>query len=203
MRSDSQTVGSALRQRAVLPRGKCLEGAPRFIRVLHVYACLGAIAIAGNGATTVRSETGFFVGRHPRSAHQLSAQRRGAPSGRRRLERRSVSSRCQRPLQGRNPIDRLFEEVGACGGRIFFASGVAWTHAGRRLAWHRHDYKSCERCSSRASSPHLFSRSDYSAVACFFSPLSGSGYSGSSGPCYQLWHAASEPCQCAHLHLPT
>ena len=25
-------------------------------------------------------------------------------------------------------------------------------------AWHRHDYKSCKRCSSRASSPHLLSR---------------------------------------------
>ena len=32
-------------------------------------------------------------------------------------------------------------------------------------AWHRHDNKSCERCSSRASSPHLFSRSDDTAVA--------------------------------------
>ena len=68
-------------------------------------------------------------------------------------------------------------------------------------AWHRHDNKSCERCSSRAGSPH-FLRFDDSAVACFF-PLSGSGYnSGSSGPCCQLWHAASEPCQCAHVHLP-
>ena len=36
-------------------------------------------------------------------------------------------------------------------------------------AWHRHDNKSCERCSSRASSPHLFSRSDDAAVAFFFS----------------------------------
>ena len=34
-------------------------------------------------------------------------------------------------------------------------------------AWHRHDNKSCERCSSRASSPH-FSRSDDTAATCFF-----------------------------------
>ena len=34
---------------------------------------------------------------------------------------------------GTRPIGRLCEEVGASGGRIFFASGVAWTHAGRRF----------------------------------------------------------------------
>ena len=46
----------------------------------------------------------------------------------------------------------------------------------------------------------FFSRSDDSAVACFFSPLSGSGNGGSS--CCQLWHAASEPCQCPPARLP-
>ena len=40
----------------------------------------------------------------------------------------------------------------------------------------------------------FFSLSDDSAVACFFSPLSGNGYSGSNGLCCQLWHSASEPC---------
>ena len=33
-----------------------------------------------------------------------------------------------------------------------------------------------------------------------FSPLSGSGYSGSGGPCCQLWHAASE--QPVNAHMP-
>ena len=38
----------------------------------------------------------------------------------------------------------------------------------------------------------VFTRSEDSAVACFFSALSGNGY---SGLCCELWHAASEPCQ--------
>ena len=43
------------------------------------------------------------------------------------------------------------------------------------------------------------------ALACFLSPVSGYNildgwsYSSSSGPCCQLWHAASEPCQCPHV----
>ena len=44
---------------------------------------------------------------------------------------------CQQPpvkaCSKNRSIGRLCEEVGACGGRIFFASGVAWTHAGRRF----------------------------------------------------------------------
>ena len=36
-------------------------------------------------------------------------------------------------------------------------------------AWHCHDNKSCERCSSRASSPHLFSRSDEFGSGVLFS----------------------------------
>ena len=40
---------------------------------------------------------------------------------------------CRSPLEGRAPDRRLFEEVGACGGRIFFASEVG--SPGRTLAW--------------------------------------------------------------------
>ena len=62
--------------------------------------------------------------------------------------------------------------------------------AGRRLASSREQ-------ESRAL--WLQSRQPASSIlhdeACFFSPLSGSRYSASSGPCCQLWHAASEPCQ--------
>ena len=65
--------------------------------------------------------------------------------------------------------------------------------------WPRHENNSRERCGSRASSPYLLFTIGDSAVACFFSLLSCSGYS--IGPSCQLWHAASEPCQ-AHLHLP-
>ena len=61
--------------------------------------------------------------------------------------------------------------------------------------WPGHEYKSRERYGSRASSPHLFSH-DRIKPACgvIFSLLSASGYSGSGGPCCQLWHAASELC---------
>ena len=57
------------------------------------------------------------------------------PAGRRRLERtcRSANSRLSKPAPSTRPIRSLCEDIGTCGGRIFFASGVAWTHAGRRL----------------------------------------------------------------------
>ena len=57
------------------------------------------------------------------------------PAGRRRLARtcQSASSRLSKPAPRTHPIRSLCEEVGACGGHIFFASGVAWTHAGRRF----------------------------------------------------------------------
>ena len=57
------------------------------------------------------------------------------PAGRRRLARtfRSPSSRLSKPAPRTRPIRSLCEDIGTCGGRIFFASGVAWTHAGRRL----------------------------------------------------------------------
>ena len=81
-----------------------------------------------------------------------------------RLERtfRSASSRLSKPAPRTRPIRRLCEEVGTCGGRIFFArESPGHTLAG---GLNRHDHKSCERCSSRASSSHLFSRSDDSAA---------------------------------------
>ena len=55
---------------------------------------------------------------------------------------------------------------------------------------------------SQQPASSIFSRSDDTAAACFFSPLSRSGYNGNGGPCCQLWHAASEPCQSPHVHLP-
>ena len=59
--------------------------------------------------------------------------------------------------------------------------------------WPRHEKKSRVWLESQPPES-FFSRSDDSAVACFFSPLSGNGYSGSNGLCCQLWHSASEPC---------
>ena len=105
------------------------------------------------------------------------------PAGRRRLARtfRSASSRLPKPaprtpdpqpMRGYRYVWRL--HLFCLRSRL----DTCWQEA-----WPRHDNKSCERCSSTASNSHLFSRSDDTAVACFFSPLSGSDYSGRGGPC--------------------
>ena len=77
-----------------------------------------------------------------------------------------------------------------------FSSGVAWTHAGRRFGLVTRT-RVASAVAREQSARIFFSRSDDSAVAYLFSPLSGSGYSG--GPCCQLWHAASEPCRSPHV----
>ena len=46
----------------------------------------------------------------------------------------------------------------------------------------------------------IFPRSDDAAAACFFSPLSGSGYFGVA--CAASATTAREPCQSPHVHLP-
>ena len=72
---------------------------------------------------------------------------------------------CQPPpaiAHSKEAIGRLCEEVGACGDRIFFASGVAWTHAGRRFGIVTQDSRAVR---PRAITPHFFSRSNDSAVA--------------------------------------
>ena len=82
-----------------------------------------------------------------------------------------------------------------------FASGVAWTHSGRRLGIVMRTRVAS--AVARELAARIFFHDRRIRQWRDFSLLSGSGYSGSSGPCCQLWHAASEPCQCAHLHLPT
>ena len=67
--------------------------------------------------------------------------------------------------------------------------------------WHRHENKS-RNAVARELAARIFFFTIGRQRGVFFSPLSGIGYSGSGGPCCQLWHAASEPCQCPHVHLP-
>ena len=122
------------------------------------------------------------------------------PAGRRRLARtfRSANSRLSKPAPRTHPIRSLCEEVGACGGRIFFASGVAWTHAGRKLG-----IVTITRVASavaRELAARIFfhdrtTRQWRDFFLCCRAVATGVPY-------YQLWHAASEPCQGAHLHLP-
>ena len=69
--------------------------------------------------------------------------------------------------------------------------------------WPRHENKSRERCGSRASSPYLrFFHDRMTRHRRAFFLRCRAGYFGSSGPCCQLWHGASEPCQTPHVHLP-
>ena len=104
------------------------------------------------------------------------------PAGRRRLARtcRSASSRLSKPAPRMRPIGRLCEDIGACKGRILFSSGVAWTHAGRRLGIVTR-VRVASAVALEPAARFFFPRSDDFAVACFFPPLSTSGPSVSFG----------------------
>ena len=92
---------------------------------------------------------------------------------------RSASSRLSKSAPRKRPIGFLCEQVDATWRPhlIFLESRLeaCW----QQEVWPRHENKSRERCGSGASSPHL---RFFHGVACFFSPLSGSGYSGRRWP---------------------